>query len=196
MMIFVRLLLAAICLLPGDALAVQSQRSSPDDTSACINTSEAQTLAENFAWLVASWSLNITYSETLLNATYAEDVHDWSDSIRVLESRGCTNGPEPLDSTRAQFAADQLNLPPFEFNVIRVWHACDHVTLLWERPQPGGQRVRGLVVLETLWQDAGSRGSKGTRQVKTIYSEFNTASWFVNTGVLKPTNCTTTEVLS
>ncbi|KAK3291689.1 uncharacterized protein B0H64DRAFT_435476 [Chaetomium fimeti] len=187
----------ALCLVGGNALVHPGSSSTSyginkrqDD---CLTAKESQTLAEDFAWLVASWNVNTTYSEALLNATYAENLHDWSDSIRVMESAGCTNGPEPLANSRAEFAVDQATLEPFEFDVLKVWHSCDEVTFLWQHPNSAGHRVRGIVLLETGWERGASEGNRGggdKRLVKTVYSEFNTVSWFTNTGVFTPANCT------
>jgi hypothetical protein len=51
----------------------------------------------------------------------------------------------------------------------------------------GGPEGEGLVVLETKWVPAGTKGGK--RVVTNAYSGFNTAAWFANVGVFKPSNC-------
>lgn len=173
-------------LFPSDNLGTHYSDELGTVAEACLTARDAHTIAEDFALLTGGYARNPAYSEQLLNTTYTEDLHAWSDSVRVLLSAGCTNGPEPMDKNRAEFAYDELHGPPFEFVVLRVWNSCDVVTFLWERPSPTGQRVRGIIVLETV---LASKDSPVKRLVKTAYSEFNTASWFVNQGILKPSNC-------
>ncbi|KAG2419403.1 hypothetical protein HFD88_004199 [Aspergillus terreus] len=152
----------------------------------CLTDAEAQQLTDNFAWMIASWKLNITKSEELLLQSVSPTVHDYSASVVNLESAGCRSGPQPLDSTRDEFAADQLNVPPFELNVQQVWHSCDTISFRWNAPQ----RVRdvtGLVVLETV---PAPPGRPLRHVIQTIYSEFDTAAFLVNTGAFRPANCT------
>ena len=158
-------------------------RSAPD---LCLDDSDAQGIATDFGYLISSFSLNITYSEILSNNTLTVDLHDWSDSVRALESGGCTSGPQPLDENRAQFNADQLTIPPLTLEVLQVWHSCDTITFRWYSPQTPNN-VTGIVLLETVPNPI---DSSPKRIVKTVYSEFNSVAWLVNTGALVPSNCT------
>lgn len=174
-----------ILAIAAHAAQVSAAAASQDSIS-CIRDHDAQTMASNFAKFAASWSHDPEGNAKLLNATYAVDLHDWSDSVRTIESHGCTNGPQPLDSSRDEFAKDQLSIPPFEFDVLKVWHSCDTVTFLWQQPVPSGQRVRGVVVLET---ERRFDGGHLKRLVTAVYSEFNTAAWLVDRGSFQPAKC-------
>ncbi|KAL4815491.1 hypothetical protein BDW67DRAFT_185766 [Aspergillus spinulosporus] len=155
----------------------------------CLTDAEAQRLTENFAWMVSSWKLNVPKSEELLLQSVSPTVHDYSASVINLETAGCRSGPRPLDSNREEFAADQLNIEPFELNVLQVWHSCNTISFRWNAPQ----RVRdvtGLVVLETV---PAPPGGSFRHIIQTIYSEFDTAAFLVNTGAFQPANCTSSE---
>lgn len=150
--------------------------------SNCLNGSEAQNLAHDYGYLISSWVLNTTYSEALGNTTIAENYFDYSDSVVALESEGCAFGPQPLDNNSAQFAADQLNVPPFKLEVLQVWHNCETITFRWISPQTPDRAV-GIVVLETV---VAPRSSRRHRLISGSYSEFNSAAWLVNIGAFKP----------
>lgn len=182
-------LLALTAALGNSVLAAPSAEHHHGDTPACIDTTNAELLAENWGWMVASWTLNVTKSKELLLSSIAEvGFTDYSDSIRDVESLGCTNGPEPLDDSREKFELDQQVLPPFVFNVEKVWHSCDTVTFLWESPatEETGQRSRGIVLLEVVPSTVGKSPS---HVIQTAYSEFNTVPFLVNNGVFTPKNC-------
>ncbi|KAK4140274.1 uncharacterized protein C8A04DRAFT_32232 [Dichotomopilus funicola] len=176
----------------GGAHAAPATEHHHGDTPSCIDTTNAALLAENWGWMVASWTLNVTKSRELLLSSIAEvGFTDYSDSIRDVESLGCTNGPEPLDDSREAFEADQQVLPPFVFNVQKVWHSCDTVTFLWESPatKETGQRSRGIVLLEVVESTVGPAPRSPTHVIQTAYSEFNTVPFLVNGGVFVPKNC-------
>ena len=164
-------------------------RGNPSSGSSCLNNTAAQTLASNFGWLISSWSLNTTYSESLANASLTTQFYDYSDSVRDLESRGCAVGPQPVDNSSAAFAADQLKVPPLPLKILNVWHSCDIITFRWVSER-APNRVVGLVVLETVLAPA---GWSHKRLIRASYSEFNTAAWFVDIGVFKPFNCTNSK---
>ncbi|KAM0804921.1 hypothetical protein BDR22DRAFT_885015 [Usnea florida] len=178
-------ILVSISGLALAALAVPG-RGNADLGNSCLNNSDAQTLANNFGWLISSWTLNTSYSQSLANVSIATQIHDYSDSIRDLESRGCAVGPQPLDNSSAAFDADQLKVPPFPLRILNLWHSCDVITFRWVSAQTP-DRVVGIVVLETVLAPT------GRRMISAVYSEFNTAAWFVNIGVFKPSNCTSSK---
>jgi hypothetical protein len=135
--------------------------------------------------MVASWKLNVTESEELMLESISS-VHDYSASIRNLESAGCGSGPQPLNSNRDEFAANQTNIEPVEINVLQIWHSCATITFCWNSPLPV-RDVTGLVVLETI---PAPPGSPLRRIIQTIYSEFDTAAFLVNMGAFQTANCT------
>ena len=153
----------------------------------CLTGDEAADLASTFAYLVSQWNANPTHAEQVCNRTLTPDYHDYSDSIRTLESGGCTPDPQPLDMNRYEFILDQATLPPFDFEVDKVWHNCDTITFHWHSAQTP-HNVTGIVVLETTPNPQRGAGTK--HLIKTTYSEFNTATWLINIHRLTPANCT------
>ncbi|MCJ1241585.1 hypothetical protein MMC14_009591 [Varicellaria rhodocarpa] len=185
MHLFLSVIVTCVSLLTLNTHAAPSG-ASQGIVESCLSDFEAQTLANTFGYLTSSWSLNATYSETLANASLTTTLHDYSDSVRTLESQGCTVSPQPVDSTLTAFAADQLKVPPLPLQVLQVWHNCDTVTFRWISKQTP-QEVIGLVVLETVLAPP---GSSQKRLINTVFSEFNSAAWFVSIGIFKPSNCT------
>jgi len=63
-----------------------SGRNQPRTTSNCMSDSDAQTVANNFKTLIAS------YSDSFANQTLTTDFEDYSDSVDELINGGCTTG--------------------------------------------------------------------------------------------------------
>jgi hypothetical protein len=59
----------------------------PKDSGACMSSSDAQGVADNFQALIAN------YSDQLAEKVLTENFHDYTDSVIELIDNGCPNGP-------------------------------------------------------------------------------------------------------
>jgi hypothetical protein len=109
---------------------------------------------------------------------------------------GGGNSPVPLtgptSTGRADLEAVAGSQPPFPFQVLNVWHTCSMLTVRWTSVDPtqftpgavAHNPIVGIAALE-LQHNGGSNWT-----ISTIYSEFNSLTWAVDLGIVKPVNAT------
>jgi len=166
----------------------------------CMNDAQGWQVANNFKDLIAA------YTNATADAVLTTDVVDYSDSVIELIDAGCpSSSPGPgayqalgsatFDSL-ANFEAGQGSQPNITFDILKVWHNCDTVTLRWRssQPNPGPgpapatqEQVTGMVVLETRFN---GYSSAQPFLIETIYSEFNSGAWLYDLEIFKPADCT------
>jgi len=165
-----------------------------DGNSHCMDDTQANQVAENFRDLIAA------YTNATAEAVLSTDIHDYSDSVITLIDAGCPSGPDALGAATfdslASFEAGQGGQPNITFELLKVWHNCDTVTLRWRSPTPNPgpgpapaaqEQVTGIVVLETAFN---GYDSAQPFLIETIYSEFNSGAWLYDLEVFQP-NCST-----
>ncbi|KAK8086066.1 hypothetical protein PG994_001040 [Apiospora phragmitis] len=131
--------------------------------------SDVDDITKNYAQVIGN------YTEALADSFIAEGFQDTSDSINVLAQ-------QPLGSvtfpSKAAFKAGQSQLPKIPL-VVKSVNAvtCDTIVLRWTQtfgnpPAP----AQGISILVVVFDK-----SKGW-QLKTLYTEFNSLTYFTNTG--------------
>jgi len=169
----------------------------------CMSDDQAYQVANNFKGLISA------YTNDLANAVLSTTIHDYSDSVITLIDSGCPSGapagsPAPFQAlgsatfdSLTNFEAGQGGQPNITFELLKVWHNCDTVTLRWRSPTPNPgpgpapatqEQVTGIVVLETIFN-----GWEAAQPflIETIYSEFNSGAWLYDLEVFQPSNCST-----
>lgn len=152
--------------------------------SKCMTGAEAQQVADNYAELIRN------YSEELANEALAVDFTDYSESVNALidtcpQGKAAKAGPIPLLApafdSRAKFETGQGQQPSINFNQLNLEYNCNFITLRWETtntaPIPTPRPVVGIILIEA---EPAPSGNKFPWIVKTVYSEFDSASWLQN----------------
>lgn len=163
----------------------------------CMTDEEATTVAATFQSLIQGYTIRQAL------AALTEDFVDYTSAVSIIINRG-GSGPlditEPVFTSREQFMEGHGNQEPIPFETLQVWHNCEGtVTMVWRTTRSGqGQEneaaaipVTGIAVLETE-PTSMSTGIERRRaeaagydwRINTLWSEFNTAAWLVNNGVL------------
>ncbi|KAK3691778.1 hypothetical protein LTR37_018436 [Vermiconidia calcicola] len=144
---------------------------------ACMNSRQAQRVANNYARLIRD------YSDAVADRSLTEDLTVYTDSVVTLINDGCESpvplGP-PFCTDRECFKAGQGAQPDVPFEQVNMWHTCDTVVLRWRSALT--QLVTGIAVLEVVPSSAG----REPYLIENIYSEFNSAAWLVWEGVFEP----------
>ncbi|EXJ95063.1 hypothetical protein A1O1_00181 [Capronia coronata CBS 617.96] len=135
----------------------------------CLNKQTAQYLVDGFGGLISAYTME--NAEKFL----ADDLTDISDSINSLS--GIPIGNVTFPSKQA-FEAGQGSQPPVPFQLLAIEAVtCDTIALRWLaglQPEP----VKGITILKA----ENPRAQKDTWQIKTIFTEFNSASWVKDIG--------------
>lgn len=165
-------------------------------SGACMTDDDATTVAETFQSLIQGYTIRQAL------AALTEDFVDYTSAVSIIINRG-GSGPlditEPVFTSREEFMAGHGTQEPIPFETLQVWHNCETVTMVWRSTRSGqGQEnesaaipVTGIAVLETEPTEM-STGIERRRaeamgynfRIHTLWSEFNTAAWLVNNGVL------------
>lgn len=142
--------------------------SSSSSQECCLAPSDAQSLVNDYAQLINSYSTPL--AQQVLAADYSEE----SDSIDSLE--GEPVGTETFP-TKASFMAAQLQNGDVPFTVESVDAvACTDVALRWKAsPGTEAETVRGITIFKAT-------KATGSWQIETLYVEFNTWPWLVDIG--------------
>ncbi|KAF1964771.1 hypothetical protein BU23DRAFT_547058 [Bimuria novae-zelandiae CBS 107.79] len=153
--------------------------------SKCLTNKAAMRVALNFRSTITD------YTNATADRVFSPNFVDYSDGVNELMNGGCPNGPKPLGSptfsSLEEFKAAQGTQPTIPFEILKVWHNCEAVTLRWRSSQPGfvepAQQVTGIIVLETEY--VGKRGEEPFL-IDTVYSEFNSGAWLYDLGIFVP----------
>ncbi|KAK4549524.1 hypothetical protein LTR36_006521 [Oleoguttula mirabilis] len=155
------------------------------DDAACMTQAEAQVVANNFQELIADYTVEAA------NAYLTTDFEDNTDSVTELINGGCS-GPETLGvatfTSRAAFEAAQGAQDAIPFEQLNVWYNCDTVFLRW-RTALTPESVTGIIVGETTQNTNATTADAEPWLINTLYSEFNSGAWLVDTGSFVPTGC-------
>ncbi|KAK3691213.1 hypothetical protein LTR37_018801 [Vermiconidia calcicola] len=164
----------------------------------CMTREDALKVAGTFQSLIQGY----TKKEAL--AAITPDFVDHSSAVSIIINKG---GSEPEDVTkpvftsRDEFMQGHGTQEPIPFETIKVWHTCEGVvSMVWQSTRSAqGQEteaaaipVVGTAILETEPTENSSgiereRAEAGgyKYRIHTLWSEFNTAAWLVNNGVLE-----------
>ena len=89
------------------------------------------------------------------------------------------------------FMAAQGAQPPINFQQLNIWYNCNTVFLRWNADDLQPQPVTGIIVGECV-QNSNSTSNQPWL-IKTLYSEFNSGAWLVDSNAFTPTNCSTSS---
>ena len=163
----------------------------------CMSREDALNVAGTFQSLIQGY----TVGQAL--AALTPDFVDYSSAVSIIINRG-GSGPEdvtaPIFTSREEFMRGHGTQEPIPFETLKVWSTRDGVvSMVWRSIRSGqGQEnesaaipVTGTAVLETE-PTSMSTGEELERalaggynyRIHTLWSEFNTAAWLVNNGVL------------
>lgn len=137
--------------------------------SKCLNQATAQYLVDGFGKLISA------YTTADADKLLADNLVDYSDSILALQ--GLPVGT-PAFPSKAAFEAGQGAQPPVPFQLLALEaFNCDTVSFRWLgglQPDP----VKGITILKA----SNSQGKPDTWQISTIFTEFNSLTWFKDIG--------------
>lgn len=170
---------ASLFLFVASALAVSVARNGPGGYGSgpngackggkCLSKSAVDKVVDNYSQLIGD------YSDALADSFLADGFTDTSDSINVLA--GIPLGSVTFNSTEA-FKAGQSQLPKIPL-VVTSTNAvtCDTIVLRWTQTFGNpAQPVSGISILVVVPDD------HGDFKLKTLYTEFNSYTYNVNTG--------------
>lgn len=164
----------------------------------CMSRDDAIKTAATFQSLIQG------YTKEQALAALTPDFVDYSSAVSIIINRG-GSGPEdvtaPIFTSRDEFMGGHGTQEPIPFETLKVWSTCDGVvSMVWRsiRSAQGQENetaaipVTGTAVLETEPTEL-SEGIELERavaggynyRIHTLWSEFNTAAWLVNNGVLE-----------
>ena len=176
---------------------VEKVRSEHSQPHACMAQEDALVVAETFQSIIRG------YTKEQALAALTEDFVDYSSAVSIIINKG-GSGPknitEPIFTSRDEFMEGHGKQQPIPFETLQVWHNCEGiVSMVWRTSRSGqGQPnesaaipVTGIAVLETEPTELSTgieleRAQAGgyKYRIHTLWSEFNTAAWLVNNGVL------------
>lgn len=148
----------------------------------CLAESEAQQVADNYAQLIRSYSLD------LANAALDVDFTDYSESVNTLINE-CPQGSaaislpllSPSFTNRSAFELGQGQQASINFQQLDIWHSCDTVIIRWETTNTANitnvKPVVGVIVMETSLAPA---GNQYPYLIKKVFSEFDAGAWLSN----------------
>ncbi|KAK8040046.1 hypothetical protein PG993_008457 [Apiospora rasikravindrae] len=135
----------------------------------CLTQPAVKEITDNYAQVIGN------YTDSLADKFISDDFTDTSDSINVLAQ-------QPLGSvtfpSKAAFKAGQSQLPKIPL-VVKSVNAvtCDTIVLRWTQTFGNPAKpAQGISILVNAFD-----GKKGW-QLKTLYTEFNSLTYFTNTG--------------
>ncbi|EXJ88960.1 hypothetical protein A1O3_02024 [Capronia epimyces CBS 606.96] len=135
----------------------------------CLNPHSAKYLVDAFGGLLSN------YTTANAEKYLADDLTDWSDSINFLAGQPLGNATFP---SKQAFEAGQGAQPAIPFELLAIEAVtCDTIALRWKtglQPEP----VKGITILKA----ENTKNNNDTWQIKTIYTEFNSASWVRDIG--------------
>ncbi|KAK7920076.1 hypothetical protein PG985_008098 [Apiospora marii] len=134
----------------------------------CLTPPAVEEITKNYAKVIGD------YSDALADRFLADTFQDTSDSINVLAEIPLGNVTFP---TKAAFKAGQSQLPKIPL-VVKSVNAvtCDTIVLRWTQTfgKPANP-VQGISILVNIFE-------KNAWKLKTLYTEFNSLTYFQNTG--------------
>lgn len=136
----------------------------------CLTNATATKMVNDFA------SLLTNYKKSVAEALLASDFTDTSDSINFL-------GGYPLGSvtfpSKAAFEAGQGSQPAIGFTVDSIDAiACTSLAFRWTAHVGGPDPVKGI----DIFIASNLNGTDAGWQIKTVFSEFNSAAWAIDIG--------------
>ncbi|KAK8135015.1 hypothetical protein PG984_007027 [Apiospora sp. TS-2023a] len=134
----------------------------------CLNPHAVDEITKNYAKVIGD------YSPALADRFLADGFTDTSDSINVLAGNALGSVTFP---NKEAFKAGQSQLPKIPLVVKSVSAVtCDTIVLRWTQTFGNPAKpVQGISILVNVFE-------KGAWKLETLYTEFNSLTYFVNTG--------------
>lgn len=165
------------------ALAAPSPPEPSSPPTPCLCSQDVTRIADAYSTLIGG-----PFSTSLAQQILSPDLIDYSDSVKSLINVGCPGPfpigppPSPLYTNSSGFILGQGSQPPFPFNILNVWNACETVFIRWTTPAPfytqPEQEVTGISVIVTELNTYPD--SSEPFLIAAIYAEFNSAAWLVD----------------
>ncbi|ORY58502.1 uncharacterized protein BCR38DRAFT_305352, partial [Pseudomassariella vexata] len=125
-------------------------------------------IASTYAQLIGN------YSPALADSFLTSNFTDTSDSINALADIILGSVTFPSKEAFETSQANSLKIPLFVTSINAV--TCDTLVLRWTQTfGPSNQPVAGISILILIWDEA-------KWKLKTLYTEFNSLTYFQNTG--------------
>ncbi|KAK7949246.1 uncharacterized protein PG986_010132 [Apiospora aurea] len=140
----------------------------------CLTQPAVKEITDNYAQVIGN------YTEALADKFIADDFTDTSDSINVLAQQPLGSATFP---SKAAFKAGQSQLPKIPL-VVKSVNAvtCDTIVLRWTQTFGNpAQPAQGISILVNAFESNKGEKEKGWK-LKTLYTEFNSLTYFTNTG--------------
>jgi len=137
----------------------------------CLNDTDVQTLVNGYTYLLQSPG-GPDFNKTAL-AILSDEFAVYSDSINTLGNRPLG---APAYPSLQVFLATQAQTPPLPVvQTLATFHTCDQISWRWNASGIGSNEVpvRGMITFDV---------NATTKQINTVYSEFNTAAFLVDLG--------------
>ncbi|KAL9108598.1 MAG: hypothetical protein Q9227_006684 [Pyrenula ochraceoflavens] len=150
----------------GLVKAAPSPQGTSSGTTTCLTDSDASDIIARFS------SLLTDFNETVADNLLVDDgFTDTSDSVNFLAGQPLGSVTFPSKQAFIQGAGSQANLPSVD--TLNSWHTCDIIVWRFRANLTPNPSV-GIDVWEV---------DVDKKQIKTIYAEFNSATWAQDIGV-------------